>query len=131
MMGPQNWGLTQSAASVRSHSSLFCPASTTSGYVPFAAGTTSSCAPFVILGHKMANDTKCSQLQDARNSGPTSGTRTGRKQVRSSRRGTSPQSGETGSTRKIPVRVVKLTDAEAIEAQCVELSVVVKSLFVC
>ena len=29
---------------------------------------------------------------------------------------------------KLPVRVVKLTDAEAIEAQCVELSVVGKSL---
>jgi ParB-like chromosome segregation protein Spo0J len=29
---------------------------------------------------------------------------------------------------KLAVRVVKLTDAEAIEAQCVELSVVVKSL---
>jgi ParB family transcriptional regulator, chromosome partitioning protein len=28
---------------------------------------------------------------------------------------------------KLPVRVVKLTDAEAIEAQCVELSVVRKS----
>ncbi|MFZ0779626.1 MAG: ParB N-terminal domain-containing protein [Candidatus Sulfotelmatobacter sp.] len=31
---------------------------------------------------------------------------------------------------KLPVRVVKLTDAEAIEAQCVELSVVGKS-FLC
>jgi ParB family chromosome partitioning protein len=31
---------------------------------------------------------------------------------------------------KLPVRVVKLTDAEAIEAQCVELSVVRKS-FLC
>src|SRR5271155_1039793 len=31
---------------------------------------------------------------------------------------------------KLPVRVVKLTDAEAIEAQCVELSVVGNS-FVC
>jgi ParB family chromosome partitioning protein len=29
---------------------------------------------------------------------------------------------------KLPARVVKLTDAEAIEAQCVELSVVGKSL---
>ena len=29
---------------------------------------------------------------------------------------------------KLPVRVVKLTDAEAIEAQCVELSVVGKSI---
>jgi ParB/RepB/Spo0J family partition protein len=28
---------------------------------------------------------------------------------------------------KLPVRVVKLTDAEAIEAQCVELSIVGKS----
>jgi ParB family transcriptional regulator, chromosome partitioning protein len=31
---------------------------------------------------------------------------------------------------KLPVRVVKLTDAEAIEAQCVELSVVGKK-FLC
>ena len=31
---------------------------------------------------------------------------------------------------KLPVRVVKLTDAEAIEAQCVELSVVGKVFFV-
>ena len=31
---------------------------------------------------------------------------------------------------KLPVRVVKLTDAEAIEAQCVELSVVGK-MFLC
>jgi ParB-like chromosome segregation protein Spo0J len=31
---------------------------------------------------------------------------------------------------KLPVRVVKLTDAEAIEAQCVELFVVRKS-FLC
>src|SRR5712671_7297039 len=31
---------------------------------------------------------------------------------------------------KLPVRVVKLTDAEAIEAQCVELSVVGK-IFLC
>jgi ParB-like chromosome segregation protein Spo0J len=31
---------------------------------------------------------------------------------------------------KLPVRVVKLTDAEAIEAQCVELSAVGKS-FLC
>jgi ParB family chromosome partitioning protein len=31
---------------------------------------------------------------------------------------------------KLPVRVVKLTDAEAIEAQCVELSIVRKS-FLC
>ncbi len=30
----------------------------------------------------------------------------------------------------VPVRIVKLTDAEAIEAQCVELSVVGKS-FLC
>ena len=28
---------------------------------------------------------------------------------------------------KVPVRIVKLTDAEAIEAQCVELSIVRKS----
>jgi hypothetical protein len=52
------------------------------------------------LGHKMTNDTKGSQFQDARDSGPSSGTRTGRKQVRSCSRGTSPQSGEAGGTRK-------------------------------
>ena len=32
---------------------------------------------------------------------------------------------------KLPVRVVKLTDAEAIEAQCVELSIVGKRFFRC
>jgi hypothetical protein len=31
---------------------------------------------------------------------------------------------------KLPVRVVKLTDAEAIEAQCVELSIACNSFFV-
>ena len=40
------------------------------------------------------------ELQDARDSGPSSGTRTGGKQVRGCGRGTSPQSGETGGTRK-------------------------------
>jgi hypothetical protein len=35
-----------------------------------------------------------------------------------------------GGVEKLPVRVVKLTDAEAIEAQCVELSIVRKR-FVC
>ena len=40
------------------------------------------------------------QLQDAGDSGPSSGTRIGGKQVRGRRRGTSPQSGETGGTRK-------------------------------
>jgi ParB family chromosome partitioning protein len=31
---------------------------------------------------------------------------------------------------KVPVRIVKLTDAEAIEAQCVELSIV-RKCFLC
>jgi hypothetical protein len=34
---------------------------------------------------------------------------------------------ELADLEKLPVRVVKLTDAEAIEAQCVELFVVRKS----
>ncbi len=73
-----------------------------------------------VLGHKIINDTKSGQLQDARDSGPSSGTRTGGKQVRGRRRSTSPKSGETGGTRKTSRPRVKLTDAEAIEAQCVE-----------
>ena len=59
-------------------------------------------------------------FKDEGDSGPTSGTRTGREQVRGHCRSPSPQSGETRGTRALPVRVVKLTDAEAIEAQCVE-----------
>jgi ParB-like nuclease domain len=61
---------------------------------------------------------------------PSSGTRIGGKQVRGCRRSASPQSGETGEPEKLPVRVVRLTDAEAIEAQCGELSVV-RKVFSC
>ena len=81
-------------------------------------GTTSSCAPFGLLGHKMMNDTKGGQLQNARNSG-FSGTRTGGKQVRSivaeARR---LRAAKLAEPETLPVRVVKLTDADAVEAQC-------------
>ena len=42
----------------------------------------------------------CSVTAAARDSGPPTGTRTGGKQVRGCRRGTSSQSGETGGTRR-------------------------------
>src|ERR1035438_3342191 len=48
----------------------------------------------------MTNDTKGRQLQDARDSGPSFGARTGGKQLRGCRRGASPKSGQTGGTRK-------------------------------
>jgi len=48
----------------------------------------------------MTNDTKASQLQDARCSGTSSGTGTGRKEVRSCRRSTSPESRQTCGTRQ-------------------------------
>jgi len=38
-----------------------------------------SLAPLGVLRHKMTNDTKGRRLQDPRESGPTSGTRTGGK----------------------------------------------------
>jgi len=50
-------------------------------YVPFGAGNTSSGAPFGVLGYKMINDTKRSQLQNARRSRTSSGARTGWEQV--------------------------------------------------
>src|ERR1700676_666578 len=67
---------------------------------PSDTRTAHSHASFATLLHKMTTDTKGRELQDAGDSGPFSGTRTGGKQVRSLRRGTSPKSGETDGTRK-------------------------------
>jgi len=50
-------------------------------YVPFGSANHHSHAPLGILGNKMMNDTKSRQLQDARDSGASSGTRTEGEQV--------------------------------------------------
>src|SRR5580700_4412569 len=86
---------------------------------PFETRTAHSHGPFRALGHKMTNDTKRRQLQDARDSSASSGTRTGGKYevVAGARR---LRAAKLAELEKLPVRVVKLTDAEAIEAQCVE-----------
>jgi len=44
---------------------MFCQVPAITCYVPFAAIATSSYAPFGVLGHKITNDTKAEQFQQA------------------------------------------------------------------
>src|SRR5579864_6375403 len=87
-------------ASTGFHSGVRRASSAVTRYVSFKEGTAKFDTQFAVFGHKTASDTKGCQLQDAGDSGTSAGTRTGRKQVRGCRRGTSPKSGETGGTRK-------------------------------
>jgi hypothetical protein len=89
----------------------------------------SSAEVFGVLGHKMIKGTKSIQFQNAgvlapllvRELEPSK-----YEVVAGARRLRAARIAELDS---IPVRVVKLTDAEAIEAQVVELSIVCKSFF--
>jgi ParB-like nuclease domain len=78
----------------------------------------------------MVRDTKRRQLQNARDSGPAFGTRIGGSKYEVVAGARRLRAAKLAELEKLPVRVVKLTDAEAIEAQCVELSVVGK-IFLC
>src|SRR5437667_4958956 len=87
-------------ASTGFHSGVRRANSAVTRYVSFKEGTAKFDTQLAVFGHKTASDTKGRQLQDARDSGPSSGTRTGGEQVRSCRRGTSLESGETGGPRQ-------------------------------
>ena len=99
-------------------------------YVPFGAANTSSGAPFGVLGHKMINDTKGGQLQTQGILAPLLVRELGESKYEVVAGARRLRAAKLAELEKLPVRVVKLTDAEAIEAQCVELSVVGK-IFLC
>jgi ParB-like chromosome segregation protein Spo0J len=70
----------------------------------------------------MTNATKCGQHESARDSGPSSGARTGGSKYEVVAGARRLRAAKLAELENLPVRVVKLTDAGAIEAQCVELS---------
>jgi ParB family chromosome partitioning protein len=98
--------------------------------VSFKEGTAKFDTQFAVFGHKTASDTKSRQLQDARDSGPLLVRELEESKYEVVAGARRLRAAKLAELEKLPVRVVKLTDAEAIEAQCVELSVVGK-IFLC
>jgi ParB/RepB/Spo0J family partition protein len=91
-------------------------------YVPRKASTAGAHALSGVVGHKMTNDTKGGELQVARHSATTRrqgkpGDENKYEVVAGARRFRAAQLAEL---KTVPVRVVKLSDAAAIEAQVVE-----------